>query len=776
MNERRRNKVTGERNDAVMRLELRLVGLVQGVGFRPFVYRLATELGLAGWVCNSSRGVEIEVEGPVYRLQEFVARLETEQPVHARIESKETRYWEASGYTDFVVRESDDTGERQAWVMPDMASCPDCLRELFDPHDRRYRYPFTNCTNCGPRYSIIESLPYDRPNTTMKLFEMCPTCRSEYDDPRNRRFHAQPNACPVCGPQLELWDGGGIILLSRDDALRAAGEGLRQGRILALKGLGGFQLLVDARNQQAVERLRLRKAREEKPLALMYPNLSAIDCDCAVSEIERRTLLSPQSPIVLLKRRFDTTYPQGDMIAAAVAPQNPYLGVMLPYTPLHHLLMRDLGFAVVATSGNLSDEPICIDEREAVERLGVIADLFLVHNRPIARQMDDSVVQVVHGRLQVLRNARGYAPTPVVLKTRMSATLAVGPHLKNSLAVASGTMAFLGQHIGDLDTVRAYDALGRTAQSLTSLYQLHPERALCDLHPDYASTAFAQTLHLPLTKVQHHYAHVLAGMADNELEAPVLGVSWDGTGYGADGTIWGGEFLLVDEYSFTRLGNLRTFRLPGGEKAVIEAGRSAIGLLYELFGERAFAMMHLSPLKRFSTGDRTILAQMLAQNINCPTTSSAGRLFDAVASLLDIEHVNIYNGQAAMKLGFAAEQAQTDVSYPFDIRTGIRPYIIDWEAMIRGILDELRQGMDVNAIAAKFHNTLAEMIVAMADAGGRDRIVLTGGCFQNRYLTERVITALEKAGFSPYWHHRIPPNDGGVAMGQILACARRNEE
>ena len=527
-------KTHNERARAIVR------GAVQGVGFRPFVYRMAKELGLVGWVLNSTRGVFVEVEGPGAALRQFLMRIEREKPPQAIIQSLEFSFLDAVGYKGFAIRESEDDGAKTTLILPDSAPCPHCLMEIFQGSNRRHRYPFTNCTNCGPRFTIIEDLPYDRPHTSMKKFKMCALCEREYNDPADRRFHAQPNACPSCGPHLELWDTGSNVLLGHEEALHHAAEEVRAGKILALKGVGGFQLIVDARNEAAVKLLRKRKHRSEKPFALMYPSIEMVRRDCHVSELEERLLLSPEAPIVLLDR-------WSPPLAPSIAPGNPTLGIMLPSSPLHHLLLRDLGFPVVATSGNLSDEPICIDEHEAIVRLEGIADYFLVHNRPIVRPMDDSIVRVVRGRETVLRRARGYAPLPVHLKTPVRCVLAVGADLKNTVALSIGREAFISQHIGDLETRQAHTAFRSAAADLPRLYEAKPEVIACDLDPDFLSTKYAAQLAAekgtPLHPVQHHWAHILACMAENEVEFPALGVAWDGTGYGMDGTIWGGEFF-----------------------------------------------------------------------------------------------------------------------------------------------------------------------------------------------------------------------------------------
>lgn len=746
------------------RVRLIIRGAVQGVGFRPFIYRLATELGLNGWVLNSAQGVFIEVEGKPETLQQFVRRVQTDKPPRAFIQSMEQSVLDPVGYTTFEIRHSQESGEKSALILPDIATCSDCLRELFDPADRRYLYPFTNCTNCGPRYSIIEALPYDRPNTTMRAFTMCPRCREEYENPLDRRFHAQPNACPECGPHLELWDEKGVCLAKYHEALLRAAEAIREGRIVAVKGLGGFHLVVDARNDAAVRCLRERKRREEKPFALMYPTLEMVTAHCEVNEVEERVLCSPESPIVLLRRKEE------EAVAPSVAPNNPYLGVMLPYTPLHHLLMRELGFAIVATSGNLSDEPICTDEHEALHRLAGIADLFLVHNRPIARHVDDSVVRVLMGRELVLRRARGYAPLPVLVKEPLPPLLAVGAHLKNTVALSVGRQVFISQHIGDLETPQALDAFRRVIADVKGLWEHQPQAVTCDMHPDYLSTQAAHGMGLPVVEVQHHVAHILSCMAENELQPPVLGVSWDGTGYGTDGTIWGGEFLIVREESWERFAHLRPFRLPGGDRAIKEPRRSALGVLYELLGEDALDLLE----QAFTESERRLLRQMLQQGVNTPATSSAGRLFDAVASLAGVRQVVNFEGQAAMELEFLAHGVRTDETYPFSLSEGASPCVLDWSPMIQAVLQDIQEGVSPSLIAARFHNTLVEMTVAIAHAAGLERVALSGGCFQNAHLTERAVRRLTEEGFRPYWHQRVPPNDGGIALGQIMGASAGN--
>jgi len=754
------------------RMHIAVRGAVQGVGFRPFVFRLASDLALTGWVLNSPQGVFIEVEGEKSILETFLLRLQNEKPPRSFIQSLEFRVLDPAGYTGFEIRPSETGGKLTALVLPDISTCPECLSEIFNRSDRRFHYPFTNCTNCGPRFSIIRSLPYDRANTSMRQFEMCPQCRQEYEDPLNRRFHAQPNACPACGPWLELWECEGKVVASRDEALREAAAAIRAGRIVAVKGLGGFHLMVDARCDASVEELRRRKHREEKPFALMFPSVDSIQSECEVSPLEERLLVSPESPIVLVRRK---TAADG-VVSSSVAPHNPNLGVMLPYTPLHHLLMAELGFPIVATSGNISDEPICTDEREALERLGAIADLFLIHNRPIVRHVDDSIVRVTLGRELVLRRSRGYAPLPLQNAGLTSDMLAVGAHLKNTVAVSVDGNVFVSQHIGDLENSQAAKAFEEVIDSFQKLYGVDPSRVAADLHPDYLSTRFANSFGRPVTFIQHHYAHVMACMAENQLEGTVLGVSWDGTGYGEDGTVWGGEFLLTNDQSFRRVAFLRQFRLPGGNQAIRQPRRTAIGLLYEVFGNDLAAVPGVASINAFSDQELKVFLQMLARKINSPLTSSAGRLFDAVASLTGLRQVVNFEGQAAMELEFALNEGAAEQPYPFRLldlpQTQAGVTIVDWEPLVKAVLSDIAQGTPVGTISKRFHDSLAEIILAVARRAGEKRIVLTGGCFQNRYLTERAVCRLEAEGFRPYWHQRIPPNDGGISLGQVVAASK----
>ncbi len=792
--------------ELISRLRISIRGAVQGVGFRPFVYRLASGLGINGCVLNSPQGVLIEAEGRRAVLEEFAARVVKEKPERSYIQGMETSYLDPVGFTNFEIRESGQNGEKSAVVLPDIATCPECISEIFDPSNRRYLYPFTNCTNCGPRFSIVRALPYDRSSTTMDSFEMCDECRSEYENPADRRFHAQPNACPKCGPHLELWDDSGKLLNDHHEALLRAAEAIRAGKIVGLKGLGGFQLIVDARNDDAIRRLRARKHREEKPFAVMYPSLDLVKQTCEVSDSEERLLLSPEAPIVLLKRLLLSNVNDSDYsinlngaqtsvtLGSSVAPQNPYVGIMLPYSPLHHILMRELGFPIVATSGNVTDEPICIDELEAVKRLRGVADLFLIHNRPIERQVDDSVVRVMAGRTQVVRRARGYAPFPV--ETEMStgaSVLAVGGHLKNTIALNAGNNVFVSQHIGDLSTSEAYRAFEKATADFRKLFDKSPAVIVHDLHPDYLSTKHALKMVGAQVEVQHHHAHVAACMAENRLDGQVLGVSWDGTGMGTDGTVWGGEFLLTDGASCERVATFRPFRLPGSSASVREPRRTALGVLYEILGEKAFELTYLAPLLAFDPRSLALLKRMLNTGLNSPVTTSVGRLFDAVSSITGIRQIVNFEGQGAMGLEFAADGVKCEDVYDFDVvarddqGTGGKRWesegnfgtcslpnlIVDWEPMMREIIEEASAHAEAGKISARFHNTLPEIIVDISKRIGEEKVVLAGGCFQNKYLTERTIDRLRAEGFKPYWHQCVPTNDGGISLGQVFVAMKR---
>jgi hydrogenase maturation protein HypF len=759
------------------RLSISIKGAVQGVGFRPFIYRLAKQLNLQGYVENSSSGVTIEVESSGNNLHQFIQKIETEKPAHAIIVSFEYSFLDTVGYNTFEIRESKSNGEISALILPDISICNDCLNEMLDPKDRRYLYPFINCTNCGPRFSIIEKIPYDRPNTSMKIFEMCDDCKKEYTNPTDRRFHAQPIACPKCGPHLELWDGNGKTIASHNKALLETARLVRDGKIIALKGLGGFQLIVDARNDFAVLKLREKKHRDEKPFALMFPNVEMINSVCAVSETELAMLTSPESPIVILKRKFGSNI-NNNSASYHTAPNNPYLGIMLPYTPLHHLLMRELNFPIVATSGNLSEEPMCIDEREALDRLHNIADYYLVHNRPIVRHVDDSIVKSVNNRRMILRRARGFAPLPLQIRNKNltnedEVILAVGSHLKSTISIKKGDNIFVSQHIGDLSTNESFSTFKRTIKDFEDMYLAKPEVIVSDMHPEYLSTKYAGSRNINLSEVQHHYAHIAACRLENQIEGEALGVSWDGTGFGLDKTIWGGEFFYSNDLDYKHVAQFRKFMLPGGESAIKEPRRTACGLLYEIYAEDFCDHMPKSFKANFSKNDLLILKKLLSQKINSPQTSSAGRLFDAVSSLLNICSISNYEGQAAMLLEFTADANELG-EYPFIISEK-EILTIDWQPIIENILADINNELSSSLISARFHNTLARIILHVAEKLSFKKIIFSGGCFQNTCLTEKVIKLLEENNYEVYWHQRIPPNDGGISVGQIAAYLASNK-
>lgn len=746
---------------APIRQRILVRGVVQGVGFRPFIYRHARDLGLAGWVANTASGVTIEAEGAEFAVARLIKAILTKPPASARVDAAEITAVAPSGEATFVIRDSEAGGAHTADVPVDLATCDDCLAELLDPDDRRHRYPFINCTQCGPRYSIIADMPYDRARTTMRGFVMCPACQAEYDDPGERRFHAEPNACPACGPQVALWANDGRAIAT-DDAVVAAAQAVRDGAIVAVKGVGGFHLICDAANETVVHELRVRKQRASKPFAVMVPSLTVAVEYCRMSPAERSLLSSPERSIVLLRR-------SGERLAPSVAPHNPRLGMMLPYAPLHHLLMRDLGFPIVATSGNLADAPIVIDESEAVSRLGGIADLFLVHDRPIARPVDDSVARVVAGRSQVLRCGRGYAPTSVPVRGIRPRVVGLGGHLKSAIAVTQTDRVVLGSHIGDLESAEARHAHATAVADVTRLYDVVPDVLARDLHPDYAASDTGVLAGGPTVPVQHHLAHVVACMAENGVAPPVLGVSWDGSGVGLDGNVWGGEFLQVDPTDWRRVGHLRSFRLPGGEAAVREPRRAALGLLHETFGPVGVTMDDLAPVAAFPEADRAVLAKMLERGVSAPRTTSAGRLFDGFAALCGLCQINGHEGQAASALEWAAEDYDRSQAYAFPIVCGKDGMlVVDWRSAVKTAVADLRNGTPSGAVASAFHQGLVGAITEVAARIGIADVILTGGCFQNARLTEGAVDGVRAAGLTPHWHNRVPPNDGGLALGQAV--------
>lgn len=814
------------------RRRLLLRGRVQGVGMRPFICRLAGELGLAGWVGNAPEGVTVEVEGDGETLTRFELRLRREAPPQARIAECIARPVPAMGTeAGFQVVGSQTSGTPEPCTPPDLAPCPACMRELFDPANRRYRYSFISCCECGPRYSILRALPFDRERTAMADFPLCPVCLLEYGDPSDPRFHAQTVCCPDCGPRLIWLDPEGRAQADGETALNRAVAALRDGQIVALQGVGGFQLLADAGNESALQELRRRKHRPAKPFAVLADE-AMIPALCEVSPTEAEWLKSRAAPIVLLKRKGC-----GGMVSNQVAPGLTWLGVMLPASPLHLLLLKDFGAPLVATSGNRSNEPICIDAGEALSRLGGIADGFLIHDRPILRPLDDSVLRIAAGRPLMLRRARGFVPEPIEVTEPLPPLLAVGGHLKNTVAVSIGHHALLSQHLGDLDDALTQRQCATTLAELPALFGIQPQAVACDKHPDYASSRLAESFGLPIERIPHHYAHALACMAEHGLQPPVLALAWDGLGLGEDGTLWGGEFLVIEKRGYRRLASFLPLPLPGGDQAVKEPRRSGLAVLHVLFGKECLA--HLPPALRgaFEASELEVLTRMLERKLQAPPCSSVGRLFDATAALLGFCAVNRFEGQAAMLLEAAAQASEGDgvcastptaelsddarmsvpppkgedrwgrskeaaaglfgfphpnlppkgegtgksraelhsAALPFALLPG-EPLRVDWRPLLKEILAEQSRGVPANRLAARFHDTLAEIALHVATLAGLPSVILCGGCFQNRLLLEGCDARLRQAGYAVHWPQRIPPNDGGLALGQLIGAARHFQE
>ena len=751
---------------------------MQGVGFRPFVYRIATELGLYGWVNNTTDGVVIEIEGEADALNAFLVKLKTTPPPLSKITSIKSLTKKPSGYGDFTIRHSLAGADPTVLVAPDSATCPDCVRELFNPEDRRYRYPFINCTNCGPRYTILRSVPYDRPNTSMAKFPMCVHCQGEYDNPADRRFHAQPNACHDCGPSLTLLDGNGSVAGS--DPLGGAIEELIKGRVLAVKGLGGYHLAVDPKNTDAVLRLRKRKGREEKPLALMVRDLETASLLCELSEQARSILTSTESPIALLRRRQSPDI----NISHAVAPRSRYYGLMLPYTPLHHLLMAKFDLLVM-TSANLTEEPLCADNNEALQRLSQIADAFLVHDRDIVLRCDDSIVRLdpvdPDERPVVLRRARGFVPSPVDLPMDGKPVLALGPELKGTVCLTRGNQAFVGQHLGDLKNLETLDFLKEVVAHLMDILEVTPSTIVRDLHPDYLTTGIAETdenvpwpSDIPVIAVQHHHAHILSCQAEAGLTGSCVGIALDGTGYGTDGTIWGGEILHVDGTHMDRRGYLRPMWMPGGEKAIEQPWRMAVSCLVETLGEREASRKAPELFPEIPEKDILVIIGLCTQRSHGVWTSSAGRLFDAFSALLGVNTHSRYEGQAAIELEVLTDEGDTDI-LPYTLVEGDENRIVvDLMPAFEAAFGKLQDGLSAPALGGMFHTTMAR---ALAEATARiveglngiDRsIPLGGGVFQNELFCSMISRELAISSLKPVFHRQVPTNDGGISLGQAV--------
>jgi hydrogenase maturation protein HypF len=763
-----------------VRRQIEVSGIVQGVGFRPYVYRLATGRHLRGTIRNTSAGVTIEIQGPAETVQDFVESLPADAPPLARITSVTVHDVPCNGDQDFCIVHSREGEEVRTLISPDVAVCPDCLREMFDANDRRYRYPFINCTNCGPRFTIIRDIPYDRPSTSMATFPMCPACLAEYENPLNRRFHAQPNACWECGPRVEFWDESGQRIDCRDPIVEVV-SALRAGLVVAVKGLGGFHLAVDATNAAAVALLRRRKRRVEKPFAVMVPDLQAAAEVCEVDEAASAVLQSIQRPIVLLRKTTSSLIP-GD-----VAPFTRYLGIFLPYTPLHYLLLAEGGFkALVMTSGNLSEEPIAIDNREAVHRLHGLADCFLVHNRDILLRCDDSVVRVAGGVTRQLRRSRGFVPVPVFLKLDQPSVLAVGGELKNTICLTKGQHAFLSQHVGDLENVESYRFFHEAIEHLERILEIRPEIVAYDLHPDYFSTKWAlEQRGVAVIGVQHHHAHIASCMAENHLEGRVIGFALDGTGYGTDGNVWGGEVLIAGYEDFERAAHFEYVPLPGGAAAIREPWRMAVSYLAHHFG-REFLKLDIRFVRQLNRPKLDLLLRMMEQGVNSPLTSSCGRLFDAVAALIGLRQQVNYEAQAAIELEMAMASlemasSEEDTAYPMklvpDPGAGNDRWIISTRPLFEALLDDLGRILPVAAISRRFHNGLVEGFVKLATLLRKktalSRVCLSGGTFHNVYLSERLEARLSEAGFEVFTQKEVPSGDGGLSLGQAVVAAAK---
>jgi hydrogenase maturation protein HypF len=760
-------------DDQTISAAVRVRGVVQGVGFRPFVYRLALAHGLKGWVCNTSADVRLELEGKPVQIAGFLSRLRSESPPLSRIEEIQCEYGEPQGLNSFEIRTSISEEGRFQRISPDIATCRLCREELFNPSDRRYRYPFVNCTHCGPRLTIIRDIPYDRPKTTMAPFPMCPECRKEYEDPLDRRFHAQPNCCPVCGPDLVLADREGRTIEHHDPVSEAAGV-LDRGGILALKGLGGFLLACDASLDGAVSDLRRRKKRPFKPFAVMMADPGEVRRICRMSEEEEELLASPRAPIVLLRLL------RSDLISPGVAPGLNYLGVMLPYTPLHHLLMKSVSHPLVMTSGNLSEEPMAAENEEAIEKLSAIADRFLLHNRGIYARCDDSVVLLEDRRVLAIRRARGYAPDPVILDFETSEVLACGAEIKNTFCMTRGRYAFLSQHIGDMENLETLEHFENMVELYSKMYRLSPRILAHDLHPDYLSTRYARDLKekddaLTLVGVQHHHAHIAACLAENHVNPPALGIAFDGTGYGSDHTIWGGEFLLLNSFEeMKRAAHLEPIPLPGGDAAVKRPYRMALSYLFSLFGDRAAARRYAFLEGRSEEEIRLVIDQ-IRKGIHSPLTSSAGRLFDGVSALIGVRNTIDYEGQAAIELEMAcAAIPNINEAYPIRIEEQEGKWVLRLHALFEAILEDLEHGIGIPEISARFHLSVALMISRtagiIARATGVRQVALSGGTFQNRVLLRLARSFLEEEGLRVVTHSEVPCNDGGISLGQAVVA------
>ncbi len=755
---------------SLLRKAIDVSGIVQGVGFRPFVYRLANQCTLSGFITNTPAGVTIEVEGTPEEIEKFLQRLPREAPPLAKLTAISDRDIDTRGDQNFRIVATTLGQTARTLISPDIAVCDDCLREMSNPRDRRFRYPFINCTNCGPRFTIIRNIPYDRPRTSMDKFQMCTACQAEYDDPANRRFHAQPNACWDCGPQLQLLSASGA-LSDVAEPLREATRLLQQGSILAIKGLGGFHLACDAKNSSAIDELRRRKHRMEKPFAVMVPHLETARELCEFDELATKQLLSPERPIVLLPARPENALPAG------IAPSNRFLGIFLPYTPLHHLLFAGGRLeALIMTSANLSEEPIAIDNQEAVQRLHGIADAFLIHNRDILRHCDDSVLRIAAGQPQQLRRSRGFVPVPVAIEHKSQPILAVGGELKNTICIIRNNEAFLSQHVGDLENLESYNVFQEAITHLQHILEVQPTVIAHDLHPDYFSTKWAlereDLQHVP---VQHHHAHIASCMAENHLDGKVIGIALDGTGYGTDGAIWGGEILIADYVTFERAAHLQYVPLPGGSAAIREPWRMAVSYLSKQYGSSMLSL-DIPFVNELDHRKLHLVLQMMQREVHSPRTSSCGRLFDAVAAIIGLCNNVTYEAQAAIELEMAAHTSTDEGAYPFDLSKEGNTWKIGTRSLFEWLIADLRKQATVPDMSRRFHNglaiVLADLTAKLREERNLNRVCLSGGCFQNVLLFEFTLNALRKKDFEVYFHSEVPAGDGGISIGQALVAAR----
>ncbi len=750
------------------RVRLTFTGRVQGVGFRPTVFRLATSQGLSGFVMNSPAGVVAEIEGDPVAVSSFADEFRARPPRQARVDRVTAEEIAALGDHGFRIVPSQRSGDLVVGFPPDLATCEDCVRELLDPSDRRHRYPFINCTNCGPRFTIVRELPYDRAKTSMDSFALCPACRAEYENPADRRFDAQPNACAVCGPALQLISKDGPVVEGSDPVHETA-ELLKRGAILAIKSLGGYHLACDARSDGAVRTLRERKGRPHKPLAVMFASLEELRGCAEVSAREQEELLDPAAPVVVLTRRGDAT------LSSLISPDTNDLGAFLPYTPLHHLLLSEIS-PLVMTSGNLSEEPIAKDEIELRRILGRIADYALVHDRPILRRCDDSVIRIAGNERTFLRRSRGWVPGSVDLPLSGPPVLACGAELKNTFCLTRGDQAFLSQHIGDLVEYPSYEFFSEAAADLAKLLQIRPRIVAHDLHPGYESTRFAQKYDADTRiAVQHHHAHIASCMVEHGITEPVIGVAFDGTGYGPDETVWGGEFLVADLRDFRRAGHLKPYRMPGGDEAIRHPARMALSVLIAELGDEA-ERLAAALLPSVSSDERAVLVRLVSEGLHAPWTSSAGRLFDAVSALAGLCDTISYEGQAAIRLQTAAGEGRGE-PYDWEIRRGPGPLVLSFGPAVRQIVAAVQAGTAKSEIAARFHRAVAagaaEMCDALRSSEGLDKVVLSGGVFQNDLLLGRLRDELNERGFRVYCHRAVPTNDGGIALGQAAVALAR---